>query len=129
MPLYGTPQAGPFADSTKNLTALQPGDILKLFNAEVVAAPASSIAFNRGYQPGGQSPASVTFAIAWAAANVAASIDIQAAMQDVDSQYQTIYTSQNKQLDFWTDKENFAYYRVQVISYVSGGALTVTVSL
>ncbi|HEX7767711.1 MAG TPA: hypothetical protein VF443_13430 [Nitrospira sp.] len=127
MPRYGTPQSGPFADSTKNLTALQPRDSLKLFDNEMVAMDETSIAFNRGFPPTGDD-VGVTFAVVWSAAPTAA-IDIQAAACDIDSEYQTIMTLQNKQVDGWTDKEFWQYYRVKCTSYVAGGAVTVTAQL
>jgi hypothetical protein len=127
MPRYGTPQAGPFADSTKNITALQPRDSLKLFDNEAVALDVASIAFNRGFPPSGDD-VGVTFSIVWAAQPTAA-IAIQAAARDVDTEYQTIQTLQNNQVDGWTDKEFWQYYRVKCTGYTAGGNVTVTAQL
>lgn len=114
---YGTPQAG------GTLTALQPGDSLDLFNAETPAAPQASIAFARGSSPSG-SDQGVTFQIAFAAAPTA-SVVIQGSNIDSDADYETLYTSSNKQFDAYTDTGRWAFYRAKLVSQSAGGAVTV----
>lgn len=116
MSLYGTPQVGGV------LTALSPGDSMKLFDAETPAAPASSIAFRRAYSQAADG--GVTFTISFAAAPTSVLV-IQGSNTDVDAEYQTLYTSTDKQLDNYTDTTLFAFYRARLVSQSAGGAVTV----
>lgn len=119
MPNYGVVQAGGV------LTAIQPGDSIALFNAESPAAPPqASVAFCTGYSPGGGAPAPILFTIDFAAAPTD-SLVIQGANQDIDANYQTLYTSTNRQHDFYADAGGFAFYRAKLVSQSAGGAVTV----
>lgn len=118
MPNYGTVQSGGV------VTSLQPGESMLLWNAESPSAPVASIPFNRAPGPGPDADAGTTFTISFASAPTA-TIDIQAANQDVDAQYITIFTSTNKQVDSFTDGQRFAFYRAKLTSQSAGGALTV----
>ncbi len=121
MPNYGVPQAG------GQLTAPSPGSLFYLFNAESPAAPQASIAFARPASPvGGRDP--ITFSISFAAAPTA-SLVIEGSHVDSDSQYQTLYTSTNKQLDFYTDDGSWMFYRCKLVTQTGGGAVTVIVRL
>lgn len=113
MPVYGSPQSG-------GVTALNTGDSMNLFNAETVAAGTASIPFARGNGPGS------TFMINFAASPTAVVV-IQAANNDVEAEYQTIYTSTNLQVDAYTDIGYSDFYRAKRISGSAGGLLTVNV--
>ena len=115
MPLYGVllPGGGP--------TALSPGDSIALFNAETPTAPAASMAIVPAFS---YSQKNSVFTISFAAAATAVVV-IQGSNVDADAQYQTLYTSTNKQSDYYADYGGFGFYRAQLVSYVSGGALTV----
>lgn len=117
MPNYGIPQAG------GTLTALQPGDALALFNAESPAAPQASIAFERAMGPGGVD-GGTTFSVVFAAAPTD-SLVIQGSNADVEAQYQTLFTSTNKQFDLYTDTGRWAFYRAKLVTQSAGGAVTV----
>ena len=129
MPNYGTPQAG-FNQTSPglNLTTLLPGDRLALFNAETPTAPQASVAFARGYAPQGQPPR-ITFTVAFAAQPTAV-VQIQGANQDLDAQYQTLFSSAvNDQTSSYVDNGCFAFYRARLDSQTAGGALTVIAQL
>lgn len=117
MPNYGIPQAG------GTLTALQPGDALALFNAESPAAPQASVAFVRAMGPGGVD-GGTTFSVVFAAAPTD-SLVIQGSNADVEAQYQTLFTSTNKQFDLYTDTGRWAFYRAKLVTQSAGGAVTV----
>lgn len=123
MPNYGVAQAG--SPGGSNLTELKPGDFFYFFNTESPVPPQASIALAMGYAPGG-ADAEILFTISFSAAPTD-SLVIQASNVDVDSQYQTVYTSTNKQLDSYADLGLFAYYRVKVVTWTGGGTLTVIV--
>lgn len=125
MPLYGVNQSGfnPAPNQGLNLTAVQPGDSFTLFNAETVTAPQASVAFSRAAGPA-NSDGGTTFSISFASAPTAV-VQIQAANQDLDSEYVTVYTSSNTQHDAYTDVGRSAFYRARVLSQSAGGAITV----
>lgn len=106
---------------------LIPGDVLVLFNAETLAAPQASIAISIGPALGG-GYAPLTFDIEFSAAAVTATTLIQGSMSDVDSAYQTLYTSTNLQQDNYVDFGKFRFYRAKLSSQSAGGTVTVTVS-
>ena len=93
---------------------------MPLFNAEVLAAPVASIPFLRALSQ----DSGTTFTIGFAAAPTA-SVAIQGSNVDLDAQYQTLYTSSNKQVDGYTDIGRWRYYRAILLSQSAGGALTV----
>jgi hypothetical protein len=107
---------------------LVPGDVMRLFNAETLAGlPLQSIAIAIGPNPGGgYSP--IAFDIEFAATPVTASVIIQGAMTDTPAAYQTLYTSTNKQQDYYGDVGKFRFYTITLVSQSAGGAITVTVS-
>ncbi len=120
MPNYGTPQSG------GTVTAIQPGDSLRLFDAEAPVPPQASIAFARGYNPGG-GYAPIVFDIQFSAVPTD-SLLIEGASEDVDAAYQTLHTSTDKQQDYYADQGLFRFYRARIVSWVGGGTLTVTAS-
>ncbi len=121
MPNYGVPQAGGV------LTSLQPGDgIFYLFDNESPTEGQASVAFCRSFSPGGDDAGS-TFVIDWASAPTGV-VTIEASNQDVDADYQTIWTwSANNQHDNYTDIVRFKFYRAKVVSVDAGLPVTVTV--
>jgi hypothetical protein len=100
---------------------------MALFAAETIAAaPQASIAIAIGPALGaGYAP--INFDIEFAAAPTS-SVQIQGAMNDTNSAYQTLYTSTNKQQDYYGDVGKFRFYRAYLASQSAGGAITVTVS-
>ena len=114
MPAYGTPQPGGGA------TALSPGDAMRLFDAEILVAPQASIPFLRALS----GDSGTTFTIGFAAAPTAV-VAIQGANVDLEAQYQTLFTSTDKQTDSYTNTERWRYYRARLVSQAAGGALTV----
>lgn len=106
-------------------TALYPGDKLILVNAESVTAGYKSQAFARATGPAG-ALAQSTFAVLWAAAPTAVLV-VEVAIEDNDTEYQTIFTNTNTQKDNYTDDANWMFYRIRVVSISAGGALTVKV--
>lgn len=122
MPNYGDLPSGVGATG-QAATSLEPGNSLALFNNETPNPPQASIAFRRA--PGRtDDDQGVTFSIAFAAA-ATDSLLIQGSNQDIDAQYQTLYTSTNKQFDLYTDIGRWAFYRAKLASQAAGGAVTV----
>lgn len=115
MPLY--------TDTTKGPVAAQPGDTITLFNAETLTAPTSSIALNRATGPGNK-PSGIVFTIRYASAPTGV-MTIQAANDNVEAQYQDIWTWTSTQNDWYADAGNFAWYRAHLVSQSAGGAVTV----
>lgn len=110
MPLYGS--IGP--------TACIPGDTLVLFSgSETPGANVKSIALSRATGAGDQ-PSGIVFTIDFATASTDVVL-IQAANEDTDAKYQTLYTSTNLQHDFYPDQGNFAFYRTVLSTYSAGG--------
>ena len=119
MPNYGTLQPGGV------ITALQPGDSLLLFNAESPAAGQASIAFARGYNPGGGGSNPIMFTASWAVAPTAV-LNIQGSNDNVDANFITLGTI-TASPGYYADAGGFEFYRVQLLSQSAGGAITVTV--
>lgn len=115
MPLYG--------DTTKSPVALIPGQNLKLFDAETPSAGQSSIAFNRSPAPGDQVPSPIVFTFAFASAPTAV-VTVQGSNDNVEANFQDLYTSTSLQHDFYADQGIFAWYRYHCVSYSAGGAFT-----
>lgn len=118
MPLYG---------SLSPLTAVNPGESVALFNAEVLVAPATSMAVGSAPGPGGAMDRGSTFTIDFAAAPTS-SVLIQASNIDVEADYQTLYTSASTQHDNYSVTVPFRFYRCKLASQSAGGALTVILS-
>jgi len=118
MPNYGVKQSGGV------LTEIQPGDQFVLFNAESPTPPQASVAFNTGYQPGGQSP-QIAFTIDFATAPSASEVHIQGANINADADFQDLYVSTNVQHDLYLDNGKLAFYRAKLVGNTGGGALTV----
>jgi hypothetical protein len=108
VPVYGTPQAG-------GLTALAPGESMKLFDAETPGAATASIPFARAISAS-QDDAGTTFQIIAAAVGVL----IQCSNVDVAADYVTVYTSVSL-IDAYTDIGRSAFYR----AVSPGGLITV----
>ncbi len=114
MKLYGAAQAG------GSLQAVLPGQRIILFDGtETPAALVKSLAFVPVPGPT-QVPSPIVFTTHFGAAPTA-TVLVQAANADVEAQYQTVFTSTNKQDDYYADAGGFAFYRVQLSAYVSGG--------
>jgi len=110
-----------------SLTAIQPGDGLYLWNAETPAAPQASIVLVRALGPTGE--AGITFSINFAAAptdslQILGSNKPPAAAFTL-TDWESLYTSSNKQNDSYTDTARFEYYCAYLASQSAGGALTV----
>lgn len=122
---YGTLQPG-----GSQVTALGPGESLTLFNAETPAAPQASLAFLRD-NSASFSDQGVTFQILFSAfptssVQVLGSNKVPAAAFNLND-WQSLYTSTNKQVDAYTDTGRFAYYCAYLATQSGGGAITVTV--
>lgn len=126
MPAYGDLPTGVGA-TTAGPTALASGDNLALFNNETVAALEASIVVAPMTSPSG-ADASITFVSQFAAAPTA-SLQIlgtnktPAAVFTLADWY-ALWTSTNKQQDYYTDTGRFAYYCAYVASQSAGGKLT-----
>lgn len=125
MPNYGDLPGGPGATG-QPATALQIGDRLNLFNAEQPAQGQASIACAPSPTPDG-SYRPMVFDIEFAAVP-AGNLLIQAASVDVDSAYQTVYTSAATQQDYYVDQGSFKFYRAKNSTSNGGGNLTVTIT-
>jgi len=114
MKLYGAAQAG------GSLQSVSPGERIVLFDGtETPAVGVTSLAFARAPGPI-QSPAPMVFTNHFPAAPTA-TVLVQASNVNVDAQFQTVYTSTNKQDDYYADYGAFAFYRMQLSAYTSGG--------
>ena len=124
--LYGTPQSGSnTSGAAYNIRALSPGDKLTLFDGtETPGSAVKSVAFSRGYNPGG-GVANTSFIINFASAPTAV-VQIQCAYQDVEASYQTVYTSTDTQKDAYTDEGSAPFWRAQLLTYSAGGMPVVT---
>ena len=129
MPLFGTRQAG------GTLAALIPGEEITLFNAETITAPQASIAFARGYNPGGTSGFAMTFQVEFAASPTTAAVQILGTnkQQLADgtaitlADWTVLVEQDNTQTFSYTDEGSSAFYCVYVASQSAGGAITATV--
>jgi hypothetical protein len=100
-----------------------PGQNYNFFNAESPSAPQSSIAMAHRVNAGGlYTP--INFVIFFSAAPTD-SLLIQGAEVDLDSHYQTLFTSTNSQFDKYGDIGAFPFYRARIVSWSGGGTLTV----
>ena len=127
MPLYGVAQAGSNVTSGLNLTTLGVGESLKLFDGtETPGAGVKSVAFSRGAGSGPVPGGGITFTIDFPSSSTD-SLVIQAANQDVDADYQTIFTSTNNRHDNFTDTVFYEFYRAELVTY-SGGGMPVVIA-
>ena len=129
MSLYGSPQIGsrqwdpaggltPAQMAGLNLTTLMPGESIKLFDGtEAAGASVKSVAIARSRGVAGYAP--VTFSIDFPSSPTD-SLLIQGANFDVEGDYQTLYTSTNKQHDVYTDTGAWLFYRATLSSYSAG---------
>ncbi len=107
-------------------TALSPGDTGFSFNAEtpVNGTAGQQFAIARPY--GVDDPASVGVEIRYATAPTAVQVDIQTAIDDVDANYVTAYSSTNtsgEHVNIVNLKGRFV--RARKVSQTAGGAVTV----
>lgn len=142
MPNYGIAQAGsnPATPAVAtgaagqpggfNLTTLCPGDTYILFAAEAPATGQASVAVALQPHPAGYRP--IAFEFLYSAAPGGDSCAIQGSMSDVDSEYQTLYTSPGANAsgthDFYSDLGKFSFYRAKQISRAGVQTNTVTVA-
>lgn len=130
MPVYGTPQSGPYKDSSKNLRVISPGDRLTLFDGtETPAEGLASVAFVRGPSVSKSQAFSTFMAVGMASDMV---IDIQASNTNVDADYQTIgqLTSELASppgFPYLTDSGSPTFYRAKITTYSTGDMPTLTV--
>lgn len=128
MPLYATPQAGGV------LTSIVPGSDMALFDAESPNAPQASIAFSRGYAPGGSGGFPITFQIGFAddptaVTNILATNVFQYPGKAFNlAEWFVVYTSTDLQNDEQTDVGMSMFYCAYLVSQSGGGAITVTVN-
>jgi hypothetical protein len=122
MPLYGSQPA----------QVLMSGVPYFFFNGETPVAPAKSVSM---VMPGvgGGLYVPIIFSIQFVInplillpgnPALADTLILQAAVQDVDSLYQNLYTSSGKALDYITDFAIFPFYRFFLQSWNSVGSLT-----
>lgn len=105
-----------------------PGDALTLFNNETVAALQASLVMARAMGPVGADQG-VTFFIEFGAVptdslQILGSNKLPAAVFALADWY-VLYTSTNKQTDYYTDTGRFGYYCAYLASQSAGGKLTV----
>lgn len=119
MPFYGVLQTGGV------LTCVNPGDTYTLLNGTETygSLPQASVAFSRGVGEGLQ-PSGIVFTISYPTTPTAV-IEIQGSNQDIAATYQTLYTSNNLQNDYYADAGLFAFYRAVLVSQSAGGSPTV----
>lgn len=138
MPIYGVAQAGSSATLTfdsagnpiytptpgLNLTTLQIGEYMKLFDAEAGVTGKTSVAIARG-NPAGSADNGITFQIIWSGTPTGSTVEIQGSNVDVDADYETLYQSVATQFDNYTDTVRWNFYRAKLTVYASGTNLTV----
>lgn len=127
MPNYGDLPANVGA-TTAGPTSLEIGGSLPLFNNETVVAAQASIVMARAESPSG-SDQGTTFTSNFAAAptsslQILGSNKVPAAVFTLSDWY-VLFTSTNKQQDYYTDTGRFAYYCAYLASQSAGGKLTV----
>ena len=127
MPNYGDLPVG-VGTTVAGPTACIPGDSLALFNNETVTAAQASIVMARAKGPG-DDDAGTTFFIEFAAAptdslEILGSNKVPAAVFNLADWY-VLFTSTNKQQDYYTDTGRFAYYCAYLASQAAGGKVTV----
>lgn len=122
MPAYGVNQSGSnTAGQSKNLTSLQPGDSMTLWDGtETAAGGAASVAFSRGPAVGGADNGTSFDFTGMDAASV---VDVQVSNLDVAADYITVsggLTPDANGNAAYTDIGRSAFYRVVLTTYVSG---------
>lgn len=127
MPNYGDVTSG-IGATNASPTAIQPGDSVALFNSETVAAGQASMVIARAMGRT-DDDAGITFFIEFAASptdslQILGSNKPPAAAFTVADWY-ALYTSTNKQTDYYTDTGRFAYYCALVATQSGGGKVTV----
>lgn len=111
MPLY----TSPFSP-----TEVVQGDKYTLFDGtETPASGTKSAAINIGVGYG-KKPQVIVFTTQFGTSPTA-EVDIQAANENVEASYQTIFTGGGLQQEFYADQGGFAFYRANLSSYASGG--------
>ena len=130
MPAFAVAQSGGLTPPSLNIAALYPGDGLYfLFNAESPAAPQASVVIERG-SGATMSDQGITFFIEFAAAPTSSVQILGANNPNLQAfnlvDWQSLYTSANKQTDAYTDTARFRFYCVYVASQSAGGTITVT---
>lgn len=132
MPNYGDLPVG-VGTTVAGPTACIPGDSLALFNNETVTAPQASIVLARGNSPSG-SDQGTTFFIEFAAAPTdslqilgsnKAPVPVNGVYTFNLADWYVLFTSTNKQQDYYTDTGRFAYYCAYLASQSAGGKVTV----
>ncbi len=119
MPLYGIPQAGSNSNQSLNLTSVCPGDSFTHFDGtETPSAGLSSVAFSRGYSPGAGDNGT-TWYIQYPLASPVATVAIQGSNLDINAGYQTLSIVSGN--GAYTDTGRAAFYRLQLLTYTSGG--------
>lgn len=132
MPLWGTPQSGNNPISALNFTDMRPGDDLALFDGtEAIVTGSKSIAFARGYAPGG-GPGFTVSVIGCPGGSV---IDVQQSngvsasqrnppvtptLANMDAAFNTVLGDTINGNGSSTDVGGSSFYRLIVTDYVSG---------
>jgi hypothetical protein len=123
MPTYAIPQTGSNPDPTKNLTTLSPGDKLTLISAADAAGTGfKSVAFAKGYSPGGTRGFPVTYILSGCPNGSV--VEIQWSGADVDAQYggnaQIALDSGGDGNGAYTDAGASPFYRAVVVTLNAG---------
>lgn len=129
MPSFGVAQSGGNANPSLNIAAVFPGDQYYLFNAEAPAPPQASVVIERGKSPSG-ADSGITFLIEFSTAptdslQILGSNDPTALNAFNINQWQSLYTSSNKQVDAYTDTGRYRYYCAYLASLTPGPTVTV----
>lgn len=111
---------------------LFPGDIpYSLFAAETPTAPQASQVIARGPSPS-RSDQGITFDIEFASSPTDSlqvlGSNVVPKSSFTSGDWNTLYTSSNKQKDSYTDTARFRFYSVYLASQSGGGAVTVIAS-
>ena len=127
MPNYGDLPSG-VGGTLQGPTACQPGDTLALFNSETVTAPQASIVLGRAMGPVGND-AGVTFFMEFVSAptsslQILGTNKTPALVFNLADWY-ALWTSTNKQQDYYTDTGQFSYYCAYLASQSAGGKVSV----
>ncbi len=130
MPIYNTPQPGPYAESGKNLRVVGPGGFYKLFDGtEEPVQNLPSVAIVRGPSAGQAQVYSNFHAVGMPADMI---IDVQSSNIDEDTAYVTI-GQMTSELDSpagfpeYADGGTPTFYRVKISLYGSGEMPVVTI--
>lgn len=143
MPLWGTPQAGANPISALNFTDLRAGDDLALFDGtETIVTGSKSIAFARGYIPGGNQGRTYNVtgcpngsAITLYASNGPSASGVTPVptptLANMDASFNSL-ASLGETIagnGAFTDTGNAAFYRVQCDTFVNGDVPVVIVKV